>query len=234
MAMINIGETDDPAYRYKMPRLMAKIEGRGNGIKTVIVNCVAISKALRRPPEQVCKFFGAHLGAQTKFIAPKKDVDAKAIVNGAFETGMLQDCLQQEYIPRFVLCPECGLPETDLSVVGNKKSGFKVMHTCQACGHVGEADAKHKLCTFIIKDAMATKLEEDKSKKKKPQSIDSAGLSKIKGIQHQSCRRVQFAKQKVMAAAWSAKRRSRSACRDTTCPYAWVEIRRGREPLWCQ
>ena len=46
----------------------------------------------------------------------------------------------------------------------------------------------------------------DKSKKKKPQSIDSAGLSKIKGIQHQSCRRVQFAKQKVMAAAWSAKK----------------------------
>ena len=167
MAMINIGETDDPAYRYKMPRLMAKIEGRGNGIKTVIVNCVAISKALRRPPEQVCKFFGAHLGAQTKFIAPKKDVDAKAIVNGAFETGMLQDCLQKEYIPRFVLCPECGLPETDLSVVGNKKSGFKVMHTCQACGHVGEADAKHKLCTFIIADAKKQAMGDTTAKKQR-------------------------------------------------------------------
>eukprot|EP00438_Fugacium_kawagutii_P013353 Skav207022 [mRNA] locus=scaffold2740:235230:237515:+ [translate_table: standard] len=39
MAMCNIPSTNtDPQYRYKMPRLMAKIEGRGNGAKTCIVN----------------------------------------------------------------------------------------------------------------------------------------------------------------------------------------------------
>lgn len=43
----------DQFYRYKMPKLMAKVEGKGNGIKTVIVNMVEIAKALNRPP--MCK-----------------------------------------------------------------------------------------------------------------------------------------------------------------------------------
>ena len=38
MASINIvgtkGDKSDPAFRYKMPRMVVKIEGSGNGIKT--------------------------------------------------------------------------------------------------------------------------------------------------------------------------------------------------------
>lgn len=33
-----------------MPRLVAKVEGKGNGIKTVIANMTEIAKALNRPP----------------------------------------------------------------------------------------------------------------------------------------------------------------------------------------
>ena len=85
MATVNIGQGNagDQFYRYKMPRLQAKVgpilrvgpefqssplppngdhgiqfrwlqvEGRGNGIKTCVVNNVEIAKALERPPE--CK-----------------------------------------------------------------------------------------------------------------------------------------------------------------------------------
>jgi translation initiation factor 5 len=54
MAMINVNrQTHDMFYRYKMPKLVAKVEGTGNGIKTVLVNITAIAKALSRPPS--CK-----------------------------------------------------------------------------------------------------------------------------------------------------------------------------------
>ena len=40
----------DPFYRYKMERLQSKIEGKGNGIKTVIVNLSSVAQSLSRPP----------------------------------------------------------------------------------------------------------------------------------------------------------------------------------------
>ena len=38
------GIPQDAFYRYKMPRLQAKVEGKGNGIKTVVVNMVDIAR----------------------------------------------------------------------------------------------------------------------------------------------------------------------------------------------
>lgn len=40
-------------FRYKMPRLQAKTEGRGNGIKTVIMNMAEIATAINRPAVSV-------------------------------------------------------------------------------------------------------------------------------------------------------------------------------------
>ena len=47
--------TNDPHYRYNMPKMITKIEGNGNGIKTIIVNMTGIARSLGRSP--ICKSF---------------------------------------------------------------------------------------------------------------------------------------------------------------------------------
>lgn len=144
--MINVDGSDDPSYRYKMPRLVSKVEGKGNGVKTVLMNCSEIATALYRSTGQVCKYFGCELGAMTNY---DEAVD-KALVNGAFDTGILQEALTG-YINRFVLCPSCNNPETIQEIKGKKKSAV-IMLKCKACGALGEADNTHKLVTYIIKE----------------------------------------------------------------------------------
>jgi len=134
----------DAFYRYKMPRLVAKVEGKGNGIKTVIVNMTDVAKALGRPPTYPTKFFGCELGAQTQFDF-KND---RFIVNGAHEAGKLQQMLDV-FIKKFVLCPGCENPETVLQVHAKKQI---ISQTCKACGYNGTLDMRHKLTTFILKN----------------------------------------------------------------------------------
>lgn len=142
MSLLNIPSTlTDPNYRYKMPRLHAKIEGRGNGIKTAIVNMSDIAKALKRPPEYCTKFCGCELGALSKF----DSVEGKAIVNGAHTEMVLQEIIDK-FIDKFVLCPNCALPEADLHV-----SKGRVRAKCNACGFSGDSDNLHKVATYILK-----------------------------------------------------------------------------------
>merc|ERR1719262_1911784 len=113
--MINITSTvDDHSYRYKMPRLIAKVEGRGNGIKTSIVNMCDVARALKQPPIYITKFFGYELGALTSY-SEKIGEGERAIVNGEHAQCTLQVVLDK-FIERYVLCQRCHLPEVDMSV----------------------------------------------------------------------------------------------------------------------
>ncbi|XP_060938428.1 eukaryotic translation initiation factor 5 [Limanda limanda] len=163
----------DQFYRYKMPRLIAKVEGKGNGIKTVIVNMVDVAKALNRPPTYPTKFFGCELGAQTQFDS-KND---RFIVNGSHEANKLQDMLDG-FIKKFVLCTECENPETDLNVNSKKQT---IGTVCKACGHRGMLDMRHKLCTFILKnppditDIVAASAKKEKDKKNRKKDKENGG-----------------------------------------------------------
>ena len=134
----------DAFYRYKMPKLLSKVEGKGNGIKTVIVNMVEVARALARPPTYPCKYFGCELGAQTQFDHKNK----RYIVNGSHDSNKLQ-LLLDGFIKRFVLCSQCDNPETVL--FPNEKKGI-IKQTCKACGYQGLVDMIHKLTIYILKN----------------------------------------------------------------------------------
>lgn len=138
-----------------MERLQSKIEGKGNGIKTVIVNLSNVAHQLARPPSYLIKYFGFELGAQTN-IDPKDD---RWIINGAHESTKLQDYLDG-FINKFVLCKDCKNPET----VVNIKDG-NIILDCKACGQRTNVDLRQKLSSFILKNA-SVKGKKDKSTKK--------------------------------------------------------------------
>jgi translation initiation factor 5 len=145
-----------------MPAVYGKIEGRGNGIKTVIPNVSEVALSLHRAPGEVNKFFGCELGAQTTYSA---DTD-RAVVNGAHTDAVLQSLIHR-YIEVFVLCPQCGLPETDYKIKNDC-----IYHKCAACGTKEMVDMSHKLCTYI--------LAQDKKAKKEAKGKDKKGKKKGK------------------------------------------------------
>ena len=175
--MINIaGSTPihDPAYRYKMPKLQVKVEGRGNGIKTVLLNVDDLGLALKRDASEITKFFGCELGAQTTFTD-------RAIVNGAHRDADLQQHLCK-YIDIFVLCRNCRYPETHYRVKDEI-----IAQKCLACGHKETVDMTHKLCTFILgnykraKDAAKAAEKAEKKKDKKDATNGAAATNETTG-----------------------------------------------------
>ena len=129
-----------------MPLLNTKIEGKGNGIKTVVPNMSDVARALSRPPTYTTKFFGCELGAQTSF----DEKNDRYIVNGAHDARRLRELLDI-FIEKFVLCKSCKNPETELIVTKNGKIEG-IIRDCKACGERTGVDMRHKLTTFILKN----------------------------------------------------------------------------------
>ncbi|KZW02133.1 hypothetical protein EXIGLDRAFT_602303 [Exidia glandulosa HHB12029] len=136
-------DVDDKFYRYRMPILLTKIEGKGNGIKTVIPNMSDVAKALTRPATYPTKFFGCELGAQTSF----DEKNDRYIVNGAHDATRLRELLDS-FIDKFVLCASCKNPETELIIAKSDD----IIRDCKACGQRTKVDMRHKLTTFILKN----------------------------------------------------------------------------------
>lgn len=145
MALQNIGASnqDDAFYRYKMPKLITKIEGRGNGIKTNIVNMVDVAKALGRPPSYTTKYFGCELGAQSKF----DEKTGTSTVNGSHDNAKMV-ALIENFIKKYVQCYGCGNPETEILISKSQMISMR----CAACGYISEVDMRDKLTTFILKN----------------------------------------------------------------------------------
>ncbi|KAJ9154978.1 Eukaryotic translation initiation factor 5 [Pleurostoma richardsiae] len=172
MALINVRrDVTDAFYRYKMERLVTKIEGKGNGIKTVIVNLSSVAQSLARPGAYLIKYFGFELGAQTN-IDPADD---RWIINGSHDANKLQEYLDG-FISKFVLCKKCKNPETDVII----KDG-RIILDCKACGQRTDVDLRHKLSGFILKQSTVKKGKKDKAERKAARKAKQNGTAKENG-----------------------------------------------------
>lgn len=138
MANINIGtkNKNDPHYRYKMPSLVIKNTGKGNGIKTELTNINDIAKSLDRDTKSIMKFFAYELGTIVNGL----------IINGKFDENTLNNLLEK-FITKFVSCNICDNPET-IFVIRKK-----ILQTeCKACGERCDIDIKHRLTDYLLKN----------------------------------------------------------------------------------
>jgi translation initiation factor 5 len=207
MSTINIRrDNKDPFYRYKMERIQSKIEGKGNGIKTVIVNLTSVANSLARPPAYVIKYFGFELGAQTN-TSPNDD---RWIINGAHDASKLQDYLDG-FIQKFVLCKKCKNPETEVNI----KDG-NITLDCKACGQISDVDARLKLSAFIVKNEpkkgkkdKSTKKAERRARKEAEAKAEAAPVTAPKTMTTANSRWTLAAMTNSLARSTTAPRRSR-------------------------
>ena len=76
-------------FRYKMPKMVLKVEGKGNGIMTNVTNLDEVAKALRVPVPYPLKFFGIELGSLTK------SKESSFIVNGKHDIVSMENVLNK-------------------------------------------------------------------------------------------------------------------------------------------
>lgn len=182
-AHMNIGgDKSDASFRYKMPSLQIKPEGRGNGVKTILLNLTEVAKALFLAPDYIAKFFSLELGCSYRV------ADQRYVLNGSHSLTLLHSHLEK-FIQQFVLCPRCGLPEWSLRV-----SKETVLGQCSACGHHAPLKSQHKLVGYLVKHpptgkttvtatATATRMVSEKQDSKQEEEDDNWGEDASKEAQ---------------------------------------------------
>jgi translation initiation factor 2 subunit 2 len=91
--------------------------------RTIVVkNLADIAKALRREPEHIAKFLFKELAL------PGVITSGELVLQGKVAPSAVNQRLQ-EYIKEYVLCKECGKPDTHLNKEGNITT-----IKCEACG----------------------------------------------------------------------------------------------------
>ena len=114
----NITETSGDEGRFTVPRAKVFVEGK----TTVLENFADIASVLRRDVEHFMKFLLGELGTSGK-------IDGnRAVFNGKFEVEQIR-ALVEKYTEDFVICSECGRPDTRLV-----KDGRTTLLRCDACG----------------------------------------------------------------------------------------------------
>lgn len=117
---------DVAGTRFEIPG----IEGRFQGKRTILTNFNQIATHIRRDPDHLQKFLSKVLATQIS-----KEGD-KLVLSAKISSKKINPKIE-EYVNEFVLCKECGKPDTELV----KEGKFTSLH-CLACGAKNKIHAK--------------------------------------------------------------------------------------------
>ena len=123
---LNIGNDDDPFYRYKMPSV--EITHLTNF--THVKNINAIAKSLNRSVEFILKFISLKLSIQVNL--------KKQYLNGTISKNAIQDLINK-FVTMYVICDVCGNPETII---------IDDYLECKACGGKTEVNTSDKVWKY--------------------------------------------------------------------------------------
>lgn len=104
--------------RFELPKIESHIEGT----KTIVTNFASIIKLIHRDEKHLMKFVSKE-SAVPSFVS-----GGRLILNGKFSQQQAEELIHS-YIKQFVLCRECGKPDTKFT----EMQGVKMMK-CEACG----------------------------------------------------------------------------------------------------
>jgi translation initiation factor 2 subunit 2 len=112
-------DIEEGGQRFEVPEPTVRTEGN----VTVYENFQETLDNLDRDANHVLKFLQTEVGTSAQI-----DESGRARLTGDFRQSRISDALD-EYVEGFVLCSECGLPDTRLV----KEQGTTVLK-CDACG----------------------------------------------------------------------------------------------------
>jgi len=117
-AYSQVSEPSESTERFTVPEVKAYIEGK----TTVFENFGEIADTIRRDRDHLMKFLLGELGTAGK-------IDGnRAIFNGKFDITLIAT-LVKNYVEDYVICSECGKPDTRLV----KDDRIQLLR-CDACG----------------------------------------------------------------------------------------------------
>jgi translation initiation factor 2 subunit 2 len=112
-------DIEGSSERFEVPDPVVRQEGN----VTVFENFQEVRRQLDRDEDHVMKFLQDELGTSGHI-----DESGRARLTGEFNQRRLDDAIE-EYTEEFVLCSECGLPDTRLE----REQGALILK-CDACG----------------------------------------------------------------------------------------------------
>jgi translation initiation factor 2 subunit 2 len=133
-ALSMIPEVQNTGERFVVPEPKLLTEGK----TTVFENFATISDKLNREPGHVIKFLLRELGTAGKMEG------TRAIFNGRFSIGVVS-ALIDAYIQEYVICSECGRPDTHLI-----KEDRILTLRCDACG--AHRPVTKRMAGIIVKE----------------------------------------------------------------------------------